>query len=245
MEMDLARSKRTQMNLHSFLLSFKPHNAPVSLAEKLRSGIAGGIGVLLLALALHYLPQYDYPLLLLAPLASSASLLYAAPHSTFSQPWNLAGGHLVSALCGWMCSWFISDPAIAGGVAVGTAISLTYMLRCLHPPAAATAFLMVSGSAQFHGMGWYWTTWILLANVGISLLLALLINNAIPGRHYPMAASVPSQPEIEHGISVKQADIEWALAQMDSVIDVSMEDLADIYAKAAEHARAHRNSASR
>lgn len=229
------------MSLRTFLLSFKPHGAPITLAEKLRSGLAGGIAILLLALALRYLPGYDYPMLLLTPMASSAALMYSAPHSTFSQPWNLVGGHLVSAMSGWVCGWLIPDPVIAGGLAVSTAIALSYVLRCLHPPAAATALLMILNSAQFHGMGWQWTTWIMLANVGISLLLALLINNAIPGRRYPIAAIMPSHPGTGPDIVPERADIEWALARIDGVIDVSVEDLADIYDKAMQHAKARRS----
>lgn len=226
---------QTKMNMATFLRSFLPHEAPVTLAEKLRSGAAGGTAILLLGFALHYLPQHDFPLLILAPMASSAALLYAAPHSTFSQPWNLVGGHLVSALAGWTCSLLIPDPVIAGGLAVGSAIALAYILKCLHPPAAATALVMVLNVAQFHSMGWQWTAWIVLANSGISLLLVLLINNAIPGRHYPIRGGAPVPLQAEPAIT--EADIEKALAQMDSVIDVSTEDLADIYAKALTQAQ--------
>jgi len=227
------------MSPATFFRAFLPHRAPVTAAEKLRSGLAGGLAILLLGLATHYLPQHDYPLLLITPMASSAALLYAAPHSTFSQPWNLVGGHFVSALCGWVCGWLIPDPVLAGGLAVGGAISLSYFMQCLHPPAAATALLMVLSGAQFHGMGGLWTLWIVCANVGILLLLALLINNTIPGRHYPMAVA---HPHSEPAMAMEQEDIEWALARMDSVIDVGTEDLADIYAMAAERAKARRNS---
>lgn len=230
------------MSLRAFLSSFKPHSAPIALGEKVRASLAGGVAILLLGIALHYLPQHTYPLLLLTPMASTAALLYVAPHSTFSQPWNMAAGHLVSALCGWACSWLISDPAIAGGVAVGTAIALMYALKCIHPPAAATALVMVLHSGQLHGMGWQWTAWTVLANAGISLLLALLINNSIPGRRYPVAASAPARPNAALEDSLEESDFEWALSRMDSVIDVSTEDLADIYAKASEHAKARRNS---
>lgn len=230
------------MNIGNFLRSFIPHSAHISLAEKLRSGLAGGAAILLLTLALHHLPQHDYPLLMLASMASSTALLFAAPHSPFSQPWNLVGGHLISALVGWICSLLIVDPAISAGTAVGLSIFLMYILKCLHPPSAATALAIVLSSAQFHSMGWHWGAVIVIANVGILLLLTLLINNIVPGRRYPMPISAPSHPKIEQVIAPEQADIEWALAQMDSMLDISTEDLIDIYAKAAEHAEARQNS---
>ena len=123
-------------------------------------------------------------------------------------------------------------------MAVGIAIFLTYMLKCLHPPAMATALLMVLSSTQFHDMGWQWTAWTVFVNAALLLLLALLINNAIPGRHYPANINAPGEP----ALGTELQDIEWALARMDSVIDVSTEDLTIIYAKAAEHAKSRRNS---
>lgn len=224
------------MKLITFLRSFLPHGTHTQIAEKLRSGLAGGSAILLLALALHYLPQSSYPPLLLASMAASAVLLYAAPHSPFSQPWNLIGGHFVSALAGWVCLLFIPDPAIAAGVAVGTAIFLMYALNCLHPPGAATALTLILGAAQFQQMGWPWVAMIVIDNAGISLLLALIINNALPARHYP-ASRVPIHPKVEQAVQPEQADFEWALSEMGSVIDISTIDLMQIYDLAREHAK--------
>jgi len=229
------------MNISQFLRSFIPHSAPVSLVETLRSGLAGGVAILLLALALHYLPQHNFPLLMFASMASSTILLFASPHSPFSQPWNLVGGHFVSAIAGWICSLYIADPAIAAGAAVGLAISLTYMLKCLHPPSGATALAIVLNAAQFHSMGWQWGAIIVIANVGILLLLALFINNLISGRHYPMSHVAHSYPKTGQLAAPEQEDIEWAVAQMDSMLDVSTEDLISVYSKAAEHAATRRN----
>jgi len=71
-------------------------------------------------------------------MAASAVLLYAVPRSQLAQPWNLVGGHLFSAICGWLSMAYISDPLLAAGVAVGAAIFLMYVLNCLHSPGAAT-----------------------------------------------------------------------------------------------------------
>jgi CBS domain-containing membrane protein len=67
-------------------------------------------------------------------------------------------------------------------------------------------------------------------NVGISLVLALVINNTLPGRRYPTQA-LPKQtpPKPAPFIFLEPADIEAALRQMNSEIDVSEEDLAEIY----------------
>jgi CBS domain-containing membrane protein len=225
------------MNFPAFIKSFSPYKNASPLSEKLRSGLAGGLAIFLLAWALYTLPQQTYPLLMLGSMAASAVLLFAAPHSPFAQPWNLVGGHLVSALAGWGASLIIPDPSLAAGVAVGTAIFLMHTLNCLHPPGAATALTLILASNQFHSMGWQWVALIIIANAFISLLLALLINNVLPSRRYPTQALTPTPAKLEPVVTPEALDIAWALEQMDGVIDVSVEDLADIFAKAQSHAR--------
>ncbi len=230
------------MSFNSFFKSFAPQKSATSLAEKVRSGIAGGVAIMLLAWVLYVSPQHDYPLLLLASIAASTVLLFAAPHSPFAQPWNLVGGHLFSALAGWTCSLLIPDQVMAAGMAVGIAIFLMHFLNCLHPPGAATALTLVLAAGQFHEMGWPWVALIVIANTLISLSLALAINNLLPGRHYPArpASPIPSKPE--PSVIPEQADIQWALEQMDSLIDVSAEDLSLIYDKAQAHAQTRLDS---
>ncbi|HLP97844.1 MAG TPA: HPP family protein [Sideroxyarcus sp.] len=226
------------MDIKAYLSSFKPHGAQTSFAEKLRSGLAGGIAILLLTLALQHLPQTALPMFIVASMAASATLLYATPHSPLAQPWNLVGGHLVSALAGLLCSMLIHDPVIAAGAAVGSSIFLMLLMNCLHPPSAATALMMVLGASQFHDMSWQSALAIVAVNVGISLVLALVINNLLPGRHYPMHALPPPPPKPAPFITLEQDDLRWALEKIDSVIDVSEEDLAEIYQLALQQAQA-------
>lgn len=226
------------MDLKSFLSSFKPNPTQTSLAEKFRSGMAGGVAILLLALALHLLPQNQFPLLMLGSMAASAVLLFAAPHAPMAQPWNLIGGHLLSAIAGWIVITLVPDQALAAGLAVGSAILVMQLASCLHPPGAATALTLVLSRAQFHDMGWHWGFTIVAANAGISLLLALVINNALPHRTYPTRAlPPPPPPKPAPFIRLDPADLEWALRQIDSEIDVSEEDLAEIYELALDHAQ--------
>ncbi|MBU0688166.1 MAG: HPP family protein [Gammaproteobacteria bacterium] len=233
------------MNFPVLLRSFAPHRSPAPFAERLRSGIAGGLGIFLLAWALHLLPQPELPLLLLGSMAASAVLLYAVPHSPLAQPWNLIGGHLVSALAGWITISYVHDPLAAAGIAVGAAIFLMYVLDCLHPPGAATALTLVLGASQFLQMGAVWTLTIVGANAFISLLLALSINNALPRRHYPQAPAAPAAPQPAIRVLPEQQDIEQALAEEDSLLDISTEDLLDLYARAQQHAQTRFESSAR
>lgn len=234
------------MKLSLFLKSFLPHPVQATLAEKLRSGVAGGLAIFVLAWVLHFLAQPQFPLLLLGSMAASTVLLFALPHSPFAQPWNLVGGHLFSALCGGLSLAYIGDPLLAAGVAVGGAIFLMYALNCLHPPGAATALTLVLGASQFQHLGLLGTTLIVVANTLVMLLLALLLNNAIPRRHYPQM-QMPTQPApLPMPITIlppEHADLEWALAQSDSALDINVEDLTEIYRLARQCAQARHDSA--
>ena len=226
-------------NMKDFLRLFLPHHhATVTLAEKLRGALAGGIAILWLGLLIEFLPRGPYPVLMLGSTAASAVLLFAVPHSPMAQPWNLVVGHAISALAGWIISLLIADPLIAAAIAVALAILLMHLLDALHPPGAATALTVVLGASQFHLMGGLWLAGIVAMNAAVSLAFAVLINNLLPGRHYP----APHQPPAPQAARIPPAeitvdDIEAALEEMDSVIDVSEEDLLEIYSRAMQHAQ--------
>lgn len=220
--------------MRNIIRSFRPHVTHVPVSEKFLSGLAGGVAILLLGLSFGYLPQIHYPLLMLGSIAASAVLLFAAPHSPMAQPWNLFGGHLISALAGWGCSLLIPEPVFAAAVAVGAAILLMQLMHCLHPPGAATALTLVLSAAQFHGMGWQWAMYVVATNAGIALLLALLINNLLPDRKYPVH---PAGVQHDPFAALEQTDIELALEQMEKEIEVGKEELAELYRLAMHHAK--------
>lgn len=224
------------MKIHNIIRSFIPHVAPIPLPEKVRSALTGGIAIGILAAALSYLSPSTYSLMMLGSMGASALLLFAVPHSPLAQPWNLLGGHLISALAGWSCLLFIHDPWLAAGTGVGAAILLMHLFNCLHPPGAATALILILGSTQFQNMGFKATMTIVTVNAVITLLLALVINNLLPGRQYPMR-HVPPPAKPDSPISLEQQDLERALVQMGGVIDISEEDLAQIYELALRNAQ--------
>ena len=225
------------MKIIDTVRSFLPHVAPVPLAEKIRAGLAGGLAIFLLALTIKYLPQNNYPLPMLASMAASAFLLFAVPHSPLAKPWNLIGGHFISAIAGWICILLIPDPVLSAGVGVGLAIFLMHYLNCLHPPGAATALTLILSSTQYQNMGLKWVMFIVMINAGISLVLALVINNLLPGRQYPMRNTPPAPHKPGPFIPLEKEDLELALIQMEGVIDISEEDLAQIYEFATQNAQ--------
>jgi CBS domain-containing membrane protein len=224
------------MNFKNIRYLFTVHSTNAPLAEKIKSGVAGGVAIFLLALAIKFLPLHTYPILMLGSMAASAVLLFAIPHSPLAQPWNFIGGHFISALAGWITILLIHDPLIAAGVGVGAAIFLMHYFNCLHPPGAATGLTLILSSTHVQEIGWKWVLLVLIVNTGVSLILALVINKTIPGRQYPMRPPA-TPPKPSPAISLEQRDLEWALEQMKEVIDVSEEDLAKIYQLAQSHAQ--------
>ncbi|MBC9954142.1 HPP family protein [Leucobacter sp. cx-42] len=79
-------------------------------------------------------------LLLIPPMAASMALIAGAPTLPLSQPRNVIGGQLISALIGvgvGTISNSLWAAAIAGGLALGAMLAL----RSAHSPAAATAVI--------------------------------------------------------------------------------------------------------
>ncbi|WP_327351628.1 HPP family protein [Streptomyces sp. NBC_01304] len=81
--------------------------------------------------------------MLIPPLAASAALVHSTPALPLAQPRSLIGGHLLSALAGYLvlalCGSSTWAAALAGGLALGTMM----ISRTPHSPAAATAVIVV------------------------------------------------------------------------------------------------------
>lgn len=214
--------------------------------EMLLSVSGAFIAVLLLSVEIRLIAEHTWlTVLVLASMGASTCLLFAIPHSPLTQPWPVLGGHVVSALAGVACALLIPVPPIATAAAVALAIAGMYYLRCIHPPAAGTAMLAVIGNAAVHNLGWGFVGVVAL-NAGTLLFFALIINNLIPGRRYPLRHTHhPHHQQFAPAESpqLMEEDFSWALDQMDGVIAVTEEDLVDLYEFAVEHAR-KRNSAT-
>lgn len=92
--------------------------------------------------------------MILASTGASAMLIFGLPHSPVSQPWNLVGGHLVSAMVGVACYQGISNELLAASTAIPMAMFLMHKLHCMHPPGGATAVTAVVGGEMVHALGY-------------------------------------------------------------------------------------------
>jgi CBS domain-containing membrane protein len=217
---------------------------PVSHAERLVSAVGGFLGIFFVLLASWaVLGDRTAALLIVASMGASAVLLFGVPHGTLSQPWALIGGHTVSAVIGVACAMLVPNLFVGAALAVGMAIGGMHYLRCLHPPGGATAITAVIGGPAVHALGFGYLFAPVLLNVAIMLITAIGVNWFFVWRRYPAGLTrmkkSDAETEKKHLAedSLSHSDIEYAMRQINSVLDVSEDDLARIYQLAAEHAK--------
>jgi CBS domain-containing membrane protein len=211
--------------------------SPVSHRERLVSALGGFVAILAVYWTSRLVLGPTASPIMVLSMGSTAAMLFAVPHGALSQPWPLLGGHLVSGLIGIACLLWIPDPMLAAAVATGLALGAMHYLRCIHPPAGATALAAALGNETVKAMGFAFVVAPLMLNVLIILGVAIAFNGLFPWRRYP-AALVRAKPAPESSTAaagydaISHEDFVYALSQLDSYIDVSEEDLLRIYALA-------------
>lgn len=229
------------MTLKKIVASLIHTAAPVSLTEKTVSAITAFLGILFTGILSSGLGHSAVPLMI-ASMGASSVLLFAAPHSPMAQPWSFVGGHLISSLIGITCFMLVPGVYLAAAIAVALAIFAMHLLKCLHPPGGATALAMVIGGQEVHALGYGAVLTPVGLNVAVLLVLALSLNNLFPGRRYPLLQSLAARPEpspppalIFGRVALSKEDIDDALKDMNAYIDVTEEDLEQIYTRASLH----------
>lgn len=186
-------------------------------------------------------------LLWLAPcFGATCVLLFAIPHSPFSQPWPVLGGYVLSAVAGLLSVQLLDAKVTQGALAVSLSVVLMYYFRCIHPPGgAATMIPVVSDAIDW----WFVLNPILIG--GTCLIWSSIIFNAFfPWRRYPAAlvstsVGTRNSPQVgQSSIGLTYEDVSWALQRMESFTDVSAEDLCQLFELATEHQSQYRPSVS-
>ena len=209
--------------------------APNTHHERITSAVGGCIGIFLVVIVSKWSVGVEALIYIIPSMGASAVLLFAAPHSPLTQPWNVFGGHLISAAVGVMCAQFIPVVSIAAAAAVGLAIAAMYYARCVHPPGGATALAAVIGGVHIHALGFAYMITPVLVNTVTILVVAMLFNYLFKWRRYPsyLTLKKKSASTADAYCPLNHDDIVYALGEIDSLIDVTEEDLLRIYQLAA------------
>lgn len=155
-----------------------------SIGEACWSAVGAFAGILLLGL-LHVFFDRNDSILLIGSFGASAVLAYGAPEAPLSQPRNLVGGHVLSAVVGVATYQLLGATPVASAVAVSAAIFFMHLTGTLHPPGGATALIAVIGSPAIHNLGYLYV--LVPAGIGavVILAVALIVNNLSRRRSYP------------------------------------------------------------
>ncbi|TCK17697.1 HPP family protein [Thiogranum longum] len=220
------------MNLAEFLDLIGFSRQKINVREKLLSTLGGFLGIFAIFMTSQWLLDPAVSVMIVPSMGASAVLLFAAPHAPFSQPWNVLGGHAISAVIGVACWQWIPDYAVAASASVGLAIGAMYFARCIHPPVGATALAAVIGSEKLHQLGYAYEYAPILLNTITILLVAIAFNGLFKWRRYPvhlhLKRAAPG-PVVKGYEPINHEDFVYALSHIDTFVDVTEEDLLKIY----------------
>lgn len=153
----------------------------VAWLERLRAVFGALIGLMLVLAIAKYLGELSgLDEWLMASLGASALLVFALPQSPMAQPWAVIAGNTLSALIGISVMHVLVEPLIAMPLAASLSILGMFILRCLHPPAAAVAMIVVLG----HVIHYRYAFFPVMVD-SILLILAGAAYSNLTGKRYP------------------------------------------------------------
>lgn len=216
-----------------------------SHSEKLVSALGAFLGIL----AVYWGARWSFPhgilhnpgsLIMVTSMGASAVLLFAVPQGALSQPWPVAGGHLISAFVGVSCQQLFPDQTWTPALAVGLAVGAMYYARAIHPPGGATALAAVIGGSEIYRLEYYYLLNPILLNVGCILLLAVVFNGFFSWRRYPAHLNrrklAKPTATAERQFELTQEDFSAAIEALDSYVDITHDNLTQLLELAKQHA---------
>ena len=174
------------MNTNKLLAFLGITNQKIDVKEGFIAGLGGFLGIAGVYIVSRMLISDDIAsFFIIASMGSSAVLLFSAPHSSLTQPWNLLAGHIIAAIVGVACVLFFSSELMAAAMSVGVTMSVTHFARCVHPPAGATTIYAVIGGSHVHEIGYLYVFAPVLINTLVIFAVAILFNALFSWRRYP------------------------------------------------------------
>ena len=173
--------------MKKFLKQFKKINSePLEKSNVIWSWIGSFLGILTISYFHHNILDDKDLTFVIGSFGASAVLVYGAVNSPLSQPRNLIGGHIISAIIGVISyKLFAGNILFCSAFAVATAIFCMQMTLTLHPPGGATALIAVIGSDKIHDLGFLYVLVPVTTGAFILLIIALVVNNIPKHRYYP------------------------------------------------------------
>jgi len=219
------------MNLFHILKFIAIDPVNMSVKAKLLSLLACFCSIFFIALVTKIVfPWPGYPMII-ASMGASAIILFFIPGSPLAQPWPFVGGQLVSAVVGITCAINITETSTAAATAVGVSGLLMLLMRCMHPPGAATSLAPIMAGSSITSLGYSFVIVPVGINVLSMLVLAVVINRWVMKRDYPSPLPKKKQTksftvkEPGRHIGFSEQDLALALDDSDVFVDMTHADL--------------------
>ncbi len=228
------------MKILALFQSFTADPVQLNLKSKILSLLACFCAIFFIALVTQIFIGSTHAPIIVASMGASAVILFFIPNSPLAQPWPFVGGQLCSAFIGVSCALHIEETASASATAVGVSILVMLILRCLHPPGAATALAPVMAGESIASLEYSFVWMPVGINVGIMLMLVIVINRWVMKREYPNALlnikkDVSAQADNStpgKKIGITEQDIARALQQSTSLVDITANELSHLLTRA-------------
>ena len=222
----ISESGKVKSSFSHWFHYFGQDQAKVAWPERLRAAIGALIGLFCtVALGKMLGELVGVNEWVMASLGASALLIFVLPSSPMAQPWAVIGGNVTSALIGITFNYFIDNPLLALPIAASSAIMGMYLLRCLHPPAAAVALIAVLG----HIVTYRYAFFPVMVD-SMALCLAAMVYNTLTGKIYPTrppkAEAIPEKEKQSRAQA--EAALDALLSEYQEVMDVDRAELIKI-----------------
>lgn len=215
------------------LLPFRPILAGARLRDRMLA-CAGALAAISVTAVIGVLVEGPGVLpFIVAPVGASAVLVFAVPASPLAQPWPVIGGNVVSTLTGVGVLHLVDDPLVGAGIAVGAAIAVMSVLRCLHPPGGAAALLAVIGSNVITGAGPFFALFPVGVNSVVLVAMGWLFHR-MSGHSYPHRTAAVDP--VERRSRFRAEDVDRALAEIGETFDISRDDIGLLLREVETHA---------
>lgn len=205
---------------------FGQDQAQVAWPERIRAAMGALIGIFFTVVLGSLLGELvGVNEWVMASLGASALLIFFLPSSPMSQPWAVISGNVLSALVGITVCHLIANPIFAIPIAAASAILVMFILRCLHPPAAAVALIAVLGRIESYRYAFF-----PVMVDSIALCLAAVAYNSLTGKLYPTHPPDPALDLPEEMQSREQTEkkLDALLTEYQEVMDVDRAELIKI-----------------
>lgn len=225
--------------MHFLIQLFATDPVNLSVKGKILAVIACFSAIFITATLTQVLAPTPAAPVLIASMGASAIILFIIPNSPLAQPWAFAGGQMIAALAGISSALLIPDVIMAATVAVASSVFLMLFLRCLHPPAAATALTPVLAGQGIQSLGFDYALIPVGMNIVIMLGMAILINRWLMAYDYPVLAkpmpknNLPQSTRLPsvHSTHLSEPAMQQVLEKTAIFVDVTAADLCRLFSE--------------